>query len=641
MMNRYGYIKVAAAVPAVKVADCDFNAGRIVEMMRRAADRGVRVVAFPELSVTAYTCGDLFLQSQLLDAAAAAIERIAEASRTIPVAAIVGAPLRYGTAIYNCAVAVAGGRCLGVVPKSYVPNYAEFYEARWFAPGRGIEGRQIRLGGCDVPFGTDAAFTVDGVVCGIEICEDLWVPVPPSSHLATAGAEVIFNLSASPEVIGKHDYLTSLIRQQSARTTSAYVYVSSGFGESSTDLVFAGNGMVAENGTMMAECDRFSTEERMAVADIDAEFLRSERLRRNTYTGTSATVLRTADAALPEPAACPFDRKVNPMPFVPRDRDDRHSRCEEIFAIQSLGLAQRLAHTHCRCAVVGISGGLDSALALLVTVRAFDRLGLDRKGIIGVTMPGFGTTGRTYRNAVTLVEESGATLREISIADACRQHFNDIGLPQEDRSVTYENAQARERTQILMDVANMYGGMVVGTGDLSELALGWATYNGDHMSMYGVNGSVPKTLVRHMVEWAAAVEPNEALRHALEDVAATPVSPELLPADESGNIAQKTEDIVGPYELHDFFLYNFVRQGFGPAKILFLAMHAFEGRYDRATVIKWLGIFFRRFFAQQFKRSALPDGPKVGSVSLSPRGDWRMPSDASAAEWLRECDALQ
>ena len=641
MMNRYGYIKVAAAVPAVRVADCDFNAGRIVEMMRRAADRGVRVVAFPELSVTAYTCGDLFLQSQLLDAAAAAIERIAEASRTIPVAAIVGAPLRYGTAIYNCAVAVAGGRCLGVVPKSYVPNYAEFYEARWFAPGRGIEGRQIRLGGCDVPFGTDAAFTVDGVVCGIEICEDLWVPVPPSSHLATAGAEVIFNLSASPEVIGKHDYLTSLIRQQSARTTSAYVYVSSGFGESSTDLVFAGNGMVAENGTMMAECDRFSTEERMAVADIDAEFLRSERLRRNTYTDTSATVLRTADAALPEPAACPFDRKVNPMPFVPRDRDDRHSRCEEIFAIQSLGLAQRLAHTHCRCAVVGISGGLDSALALLVTVRAFDRLGLDRKGIIGVTMPGFGTTGRTYRNAVTLVKESGATLREISIADACRQHFNDIGLSQEDRSVTYENAQARERTQILMDVANMYGGMVVGTGDLSELALGWATYNGDHMSMYGVNGSVPKTLVRHMVEWAAAVEPNEAMRHALKDVAATPVSPELLPADESGNIAQKTEDIVGPYELHDFFLYNFVRQGFGPAKILFLAMHAFEGRYDRATVIKWLRIFFRRFFAQQFKRSALPDGPKVGSVSLSPRGDWRMPSDASAAEWLRECDALQ
>lgn len=640
-MNRYGYIKVAAAVPAVKVADCDFNAGHIVAMMRRAAERGVRVVAFPELCITGYTCGDLFLQSKLLDAAAEALGRIAEASREIPVAAVVGVPLRYGNAIYNCAVALARGRCLGVVPKCYVPNYSEFYEARWFASGQGIRGREIRLGGEDVPFGTDVAFAVDGATCGMEICEDLWVPIPPSSYLATAGAEVIFNLSASPEVIGKHGYLTSLIRQQSARTSAAYVYASSGFGESSTDLVFAGNGIVAENGAMMAETDRFSTEERMAVADIDIEYLRYERLRRNTYTDAEALTLRITDAALPAASESPFDRKVNPMPFVPHDRDDRHSRCEEIFSIQSLGLAKRLAHTGCRCAVVGISGGLDSALALLVTVRAFDSLGLDRKGIIGVTMPGFGTTGRTYRNAVTLVEESGATLREISIADACRQHFSDIGLPQEDRSVTYENAQARERTQILMDVANMYGGIVIGTGDLSELALGWATYNGDHMSMYGVNCSVPKTLVRHMVEWAAAVERNEALRHALEDVAATPVSPELLPADESGNIAQKTEDIVGPYELHDFFLYNFVRQGFSPAKILFLAMHAFDGRYDRATVIKWLRIFFRRFFAQQFKRSALPDGPKVGSVSLSPRGDWRMPSDASAAEWLRECDALQ
>lgn len=640
-MNRYGYIKVAAAVPAVKVADCDFNAGHIVAMMRRAAERGVRVVTFPELCITGYTCGDLFLQSKLLDAAAEALGRIAEASREFPVAAVVGAPLRYGNAIYNCAVAVAQGRCLAVVPKCYVPNYSEFYEARWFASGQGIKGKQIRLGGEDVPFGSDAAFAVDGATCGMEICEDLWVPIPPSSYLATAGAEVIFNLSASPEVIGKHGYLTSLIRQQSARTSTAYVYSSSGFGESSTDLVFAGNGIVTENGALMAETERFSTEERMAVADVDIEYLRYERLRRNTYTDAEAMTLRITDAALPAAAYSHFDRKVNPMPFVPHDRDIRHSRCEEIFSIQSLGLAKRLAHTGCSCAVVGISGGLDSTLALLVTVRAFDSLGLDRKGIIGVTMPGFGTTGRTYRNAVTLVEESGATLREISIADACRQHFDDIGLPQEDRSVTYENAQARERTQILMDVANMYGGIVIGTGDLSELALGWATYNGDHMSMYGVNGSVPKTLVRHMVEWAAAVEENEALRNALKDVVATPVSPELLPADESGNIAQKTEDIVGPYELHDFFLYNFVRQGFSPAKILFLAMHAFDGRYDRATVIKWLRIFFRRFFAQQFKRSALPDGPKVGSVSLSPRGDWRMPSDASAAEWLKECDELQ
>ncbi len=640
-MNRYGYIKVAAAVPAVKVADCRFNAEHTIAMMRRAAARGVRAVVFPELGVTAYTCGDLFLQSKLLDAAREALDTIVEASRTIPVTAVVGAPLRYGNAIYNCAVAIACGEYLCAVPKSYIPNYAEFYEARWFASGIGIAESCIRLGGRDVPFGTDAAFSVDGVRFGMEICEDLWVPVPPSSHLAAGGAEVIFNLSASPEVIGKHKYLTSLVRQQSARATAAYVYVSSGFGESSTDLVFAGNGLVAENGTMLAEGERFSAGEQMVVADVDVEFLRSERLRRNTYADAGATALRITDATLPAAAEAPFDRRVNPMPFVPHEQGDRHSRCEEIFSIQSLGLAQRLAHTGCRCAVVGISGGLDSALALLVTLRAFDRLGLDRRGIIGVTMPGFGTTGRTYRNAVTLVEESGATLREISIAEACRQHFADIGLPDSDRSVTYENAQARERTQILMDVANMHGGIVIGTGDLSELALGWATYNGDHMSMYGVNCSVPKTLVRHMVEWAASVEKSDAMRRALEDVAATPVSPELLPADENGDIAQKTEDIVGPYELHDFFLYNFVRQGFSPSKILFLATHAFGERYDRATVVKWLRIFFRRFFSQQFKRSALPDGPKVGSVSLSPRGDWRMPSDASAAEWLRECDALQ
>ena len=641
-MNRYGYFKVAAAVPAVRVADCGFNADHITGLMRRAAARGVRVMAFPELCITAYTCGDLFLQPKLLDAAAAALDRVAAASRDIPVAAIVGAPLRYGNAIYNCAVVMAGGKYLGAIPKSYIPNYAEFYEARWFASGAGIKDAAITIGECEVPFGTDLQMVIDGVRCGVEICEDLWVPVPPSSHKAAAGAEVIFNLSASPETIGKHAYLTSLVRQQSARTSSAYVYVSSGFGESSTDLVFAGNGLIAENGTMIVEGDRFSTEEQIVAADVDIEFLRSERMRRNTFAdyGTTLPPRRIA-ITLPAAAESAFDRTVDPAPFVPHDSGDRRSRCEEIFAIQSLGLAKRLAHTGCRCAVVGISGGLDSTLALLVTLRAFDRLGLDRKGIIGVTMPGFGTTGRTYRNAVTLVRESGATLREISIAAACRQHFADIGLPDEDRSVTYENSQARERTQILMDVANMQGGIVIGTGDLSELALGWATYNGDHMSMYGVNCSVPKTLVRHMVEWAASVETNDALRLALEDVAATPVSPELLPADESGNIAQKTEDIVGPYELHDFFLYNFVRQGFPPSKILFLAMHAFDGRYDRATVIKWLRIFFRRFFAQQFKRSALPDGPKVGSVSLSPRGDWRMPSDASAAEWLRECDSLE
>ena len=467
-MNRYGYFKVAAAVPAVRVADCGFNADHITGLMRRAAARGVRVMVFPELCITAYTCGDLFLQPKLLDAAAEALDRIAAASRDIPVAAIVGAPLRYGNAIYNCAVVIAGGKYLGAIPKSYIPNYAEFYEARWFASGAGIKDAAITIGECEVPFGTDLQMVIDGVRCGVEICEDLWVPVPPSSHKAAAGAEVIFNLSASPETIGKHAYLTSLVRQQSARTSSAYVYVSSGFGESSTDLVFAGNGLIAENGTMIVEGDRFSTGEQIVAADVDIEFLRSERMRRNTFAdyGTTLPPRRIA-ITLPAAAESAFDRTVDPAPFVPHDSGDRRSRCEEIFAIQSLGLAKRLAHTGCRCAVVGISGGLDSTLALLVTLRAFDRLGLDRKGIIGVTMPGFGTTGRTYRNAVTLVRESGATLREISIAAACRQHFADIGLPDEDRSVTYENSQARERTQILMDVANMQGGIVIGTGDLS------------------------------------------------------------------------------------------------------------------------------------------------------------------------------
>ena len=473
------------------------------------------------------------------------------------------------------------------------------------------------------------------------ICEDLWAPVPPSLHKALGGAELLFNLSASPEVIGKHDYLVDLVRQQSARTSSAYIYVSAGFGESSTDLVFAGNGIVAENGATIACAERFDMGEQYIEADIDIEYLRTQRRRRNTYAADGCLPeYRVAEIREDAPAADDINRRVDPMPFVPRDKAYRRRRCEEIFAIQTHGLAKRLAHTGCRCAVIGISGGLDSTLALLVAVRTFDKLKLDRKGIIGITMPGFGTTDRTYNNAVTLIRELGITLREIPIAAACRQHFADIGLPEGDRSVTYENSQARERTQILMDVANMEGGMVVGTGDLSELALGWATYNGDHMSMYGVNCSVPKTLVRHMVEWVASTEQNEAVRAALTDVAETPVSPELLPADENGEIAQKTEDLVGPYELHDFYLYNFVRQGFSPAKILFLAEKAFEGRYDRATMIKWLRTFFRRFFAQQFKRSALPDGPKVGSVSLSPRGDWRMPSDASSALWLAECEKL-
>ncbi len=641
-MDNYGFVKVAAAVPQVAVADCARNAERIVALAQQAARRGVELVAFPELAVTGYTCADLFLQPALLDAADEALGEIVRQTRKLPLALIVGLPLRHEDRLYNCAAVVAQGRLLGVVPKSYIPNYAEFYEARWFASGAGIEEERITAAGQEADFGTELTFAVNGAEFGIEICEDLWVASPPSSRLALNGAKLIFNLSASPEGVGKHAYLRELVAQQSARTHTAYVYCSAGFGESSTDLVFAGNGLIAENGTMLAQAARFSLDEQLTVADVDIERLEFERRRNTSFrmreeAGESTVIEMELPDAL---KASALDRRVDPMPFVPADEAHRNERCEEIFQIQSHGLARRLAHTGCRCAVVGISGGLDSTLALLVTVRTFDKLGLDRRGILGITMPGFGTTDRTYRNALKLMEGLGVTVREIPIRDACLQHFRDIGLPESDRSAAYENAQARERTQILMDVANMEGGLVIGTGDLSELALGWATYNGDQMSMYGVNASVPKTLVRHLVRWAADTERDEATRATLLDIIDTPVSPELLPADREGNIAQKTEDLVGPYELHDFFLYNFVRAGFRPAKIAFLAEQAFAGSYDRETIVKWLRVFFRRFFAQQFKRSAMPDGPKVGSVSLSPRGDWRMPSDASAALWLRELEEL-
>ncbi len=641
-MDNYGFVKVAAAVPQVAVSDCARNAERIVALAQQAARRGVELVAFPELAVTGYTCADLFLQPALLDAADEALGEIMRQTRKLPLALIVGLPLRHEDRLYNCAAVVAQGRLLGVVPKSYIPNYAEFYEARWFASGAGIEEERITAAGQEADFGTELTFAVNGAEFGIEICEDLWVASPPSSRLALNGAKLIFNLSASPEGVGKHAYLRELVAQQSARTHTAYVYCSAGFGESSTDLVFAGNGLIAENGTMLAQAARFSLDEQLTVADVDIERLEFERRRNTSFrmreeAGESTVIEMELPDAL---KASALDRRVDPMPFVPADEAHRSERCEEIFQIQSHGLARRLAHTGCRCAVVGISGGLDSTLALLVTVRTFDKLGLDRRGILGITMPGFGTTDRTYRNALKLMEGLGVTVREIPIRDACLQHFRDIGLPESDRSAAYENAQARERTQILMDVANMEGGLVIGTGDLSELALGWATYNGDQMSMYGVNASVPKTLVRHLVRWAADTERDGATRATLLDIIDTPVSPELLPADREGNIAQKTEDLVGPYELHDFFLYNFVRAGFRPAKIAFLAEQAFAGSYDRETIVKWLRVFFRRFFAQQFKRSAMPDGPKVGSVSLSPRGDWRMPSDASAALWLRELEEL-
>ena len=633
---------MAAAVPHVRVADCAHNAERIVALAEEAAQRGAEIVVFPELAVTGYTCGDLLLQSALLDAADEALAEIVRATRKLPLTVIAGVPLRHGTTLYNCAAVFTQGRVLGVVPKTRIPDYGEFYETRWFASGAGIAEEHIAVAGQQADFGADLTFEVNGTEFGVEICEDLWTAVPPSSHLALAGAKVIFNLSASPETAGKHAYLRQLVAQQSARTLGAYVYCSAGAGESSTDLVFAGNALIAENGTILREAERFSVDEQLVVADVDIQRLEYERRRNTSFRHPDGAAENTViEMEIPQGLrAAALDRDIDPLPFVPKDEAHRSERCEEIFSIQAHGLAQRLRHTGCRKAVIGISGGLDSTLALLATVRAFDLLGLDRTGIMGITMPGFGTTDRTYRNALELMRGLGVTQREISIREACIQHMKDIGMDPADRSTAYENAQARERTQILMDVANMEGGLVVGTGDLSELALGWATYNGDQMSMYGVNASVPKTLVRHLVKWAADTEPDAATRATLLDILDTPVSPELLPADADGGIAQKTEDLVGPYELHDFFLYNFLRLGYGPAKILFLAETAFEGSYDRTTIHKWLCTFFRRFFAQQFKRSAMPDGPKVGSVALSPRGDWRMPSDASAAAWLRELETL-
>ena len=635
----FGFFRVAAAVPEkVDIAYSAGNAARIIEIVRRAAAEGVRVVVFPELSVTGYTCGDLLRMPKLADDAERALSEIADATAALPVAAIVGMPVRVVDRLYNCAVVVGGGNVWGAVPKSYIPNYDEFYEARYFRSGYGVADETIVLAGRECCFGSDLLFSLDGVEFGVEICEDLWAPVPPSSLMAVRGAKVVFNLSASPEIVGTHDYLRSLIAQQSARTVAAYVYASSGRGESSTDLVFAGNAIIAENGRIMEEAGRFSREGMLAVADIDADLLSARRTTRNTFEYEAAPAVRvveieTVDAEYRDD----LRRTVDPMPFVPSDEATREERCAEIFEIQGRGLVQRLEHTRCKCAVIGISGGLDSTLALLVTVHAFDILGLDRKGVIGVTMPGFGTTGRTYANALNMMRALGVSIEEVSIKAACEQHFRDIGLPANDRSVTFENAQARERTQILMDMANMRGGMVVGTGDMSELALGWATYNGDQMSMYGVNASVPKTLVRYLVQWyARRSQTGQELRATLDDVLDTPVSPELLPADDNGDIAQRTENIVGPYELHDFFLYSMLRQGFAPAKTAYLACRAFEGRYDRPTIVRWLGIFLKRFFAQQFKRSAMPDGPKVGSVALSPRGDWRMPSDADARAWVEQ-----
>ena len=631
MNKRFGFVKVAAATPLVTIGDCKSNAEQIAAQMRESAERGVSIVVFPELSLTGYTCGDLAQQTRLQQTSEEALRQLADLK--LPVVAIVGLPIPYKNNLYNCAAVIADGHICGIVPKCYIPNYSEFYESRWFASGRDIERTTITFAGEQVRFGSDLLFDIDGVSFGIEICEDLWVPAPPSSDMALSGATLLFNLSATPEIVGKHAYIRSLVKQQSARSLSGYIYCSAGIGESSTDLVFTGNGIIAENGTIIATKERFVRTATLTVADIDVDYLMSERRRHTSYINLNH---RYDVISLPSHIVeSEIEREISDSPFTPKCLDEG---CREIMGIQTAGLAQRLTHTHCKRVVIGISGGLDSTLALLVTVATFDMLGLDRKGIIAVTMPGFGTTDRTYHNAITLMEQLGVSIREISIRAACEQHFRDIGLDPADRSAAYENSQARERTQILMDLANKEGGMVIGTGDLSESALGWATYNGDHMSMYNVNCSIPKTLVRLLVEHQAEHDANELVRTTLRDIVSTPVSPELLPADENGDIAQRTEDLVGPYELHDFFIYHFIRNSFTPRKILFLAKRAFEGRYDEPTIKHWLSTFLRRFFAQQYKRSAVPDGPKVGSVSLSPRGDWRMPSDATVKEWLTDLE---
>ena len=640
----YGFVKVAAAVPHVQVADCFYNIQQMEGLMRQASDKGVQIIAFPEMSVTAYTCLDLFAQQALLKNAEQALLKLVSDTADLNILTIAGAPLVTENRLINAAVAFQSGKILGVVPKTYIPNYKEFQEQRWFTSATELRDKTISIGDRTYPLGSHLLFTAGQVKVGIEICEDLWVPVPPSSLLAMEGANILVNISASNELIGKHHYLRSLICQQSARCMAGYVYASAGFGESSTDLVFAGNGIIAENGTLLEESPRFTMQEQLVISEIDIENLQNDRQVNTSFMHGASTLLGgetiTLPFALSENSGQPvLTRSVDPHPFTPSG-DALKERCEEIFQIQVAGLAKRIVHTHSRTAVVGISGGLDSTLALLVTVMTFDALNIPRNQILGITMPGFGTTDRTYTNACDLIRSLGVTLKEISIKDACLQHFKDISHNPSVHDVTYENSQARERTQILMDVANQKNGMVIGTGDLSELALGWATYNGDHMSMYGVNGSIPKTLVRYLVEWVAHNRVDEASRATLLDIVDTPISPELIPADENGNIKQKTEDLVGPYELHDFFLYYFLRFGSSPAKIYFLAQQAFSDSYDKETIRKWLHTFFRRFFQQQFKRSCLPDGPKVGSVSLSPRGDWRMPSDAMATLWLKEIEEL-
>lgn len=637
-----GFVKVAAASPELKVADCDYNGERILECIREAEQEGVKILVFPELCISGYTCGDLFLQDALLNGCISTLKTLLQATVDMDILYVVGMPLVYRNKLYNTAVFCKGREILMIVPKTNIPNYQEFYEARHFETGFQDTETIMELAGCEnISFGTDNLLVcenVPGLVIAGEVCEDLWVPDSPSIRHALAGAVIICNPSASDEIATKPEYRRSLVAMQSAKLIAGYIYADAGNDESTQDLVYSGHDIIAENGSILAQSELF--EHRLTIAEIDIKRLVAERRKTTTYHNEWK---RQDGLQWYDETYFSFDlteteitRKITRTPFVPSDDFMKKQRCEEILTLQAMGLRKRLAHTGCQSAVIGLSGGLDSTLALLATVKAYDLLGRDHKNIITVTMPGFGTTDRTYQNALDLAKSLGTTLKEISIVNAVRQHFKDIGQDENVHDITYENGQARERTQILMDIANQYNGMVIGTGDMSEMALGWATYNGDHMSMYAVNVSIPKTLVRYLVNWYAD-ETDEKTSSVLRDILATPVSPELLPP-ENGKIAQKTEDIVGPYELHDFFLYYILRFGYAPSKIYRLAKLAFEGIYDNETILKWMRVFYSRFFSQQFKRSCVPDGPKVGTVSLSPRGDLRMPSDACVVLWMKEIE---
>ena len=636
---KFGFFKTAAANCDIKVGDCTFNRSSVLSAISAAYSSGAELIVLPELCITGYTCADLFNQSALLNNALKTLAYIKEASLTMNIIIAAGLPIEHSSKLYNCAAIVYKGNLLGIVPKTFLPNYNEFYEKRWFTPAP-KETEYINILGQRVPFGTRLLFRAkdyEHIVIGCEICEDVWAPVPPSCNHALAGATIIANLSAGNEITGKATYRKSLMQNQSARLIAGYIYACAGDGESTTDVVFSGHNLICENGILLAESNRF--ENGIIYADIDVDRLVSERRKNTTFTADSSGYTVIDFDFVPNNSE--INRFVDPHPFVPSNNAERESRCKEIINIQALGLKKRLVHVGAKNVVIGISGGLDSTLALIITSRAFELAGLDKKGIITVTMPCFGTTSRTHSNAVTLCEALGTAFMEVDIAPAVERHFSDIGQDPELHDLTYENCQARERTQVLMDLAGKYNGFVIGTGDLSELALGWATYNGDHMSMYGVNCSIPKTLVKYLIKYTADYTSSTVLREVLLDILDTPVSPELLPPDENGNIAQITEDVVGPYELHDFFLYNMMRQAFPPEKIYFLAKLAFRDKYDNSTILKWLRNFYWRFFAQQFKRSCIPDGPKVGSVSLSPRGDWRMPSDASAADFIQRIENLE